>query len=44
MNCKVELDLSWSKDCVLIAHHNTITGVNVMITVNDVLQLLMIIA
>ena len=43
MNCKVELDLSWSQDCVLIAHHNNITGVNFMITVNDVLQLLMII-
>ena len=32
MNCKVEFDLSWTKDCVLIDYHNTITGVTFMIT------------
>ena len=24
--CKIELDLSWTKDCVLIEHHDNITG------------------
>ena len=32
INCEVELDLSWTKDCVLIEHCNNITGVNFMIT------------
>ena len=32
INCETELDLSWTKDCVLIEHHNNITGVNFMIT------------
>ena len=32
INCEIELDLSWAKDCVLIEHHNKITGVNFMIT------------
>ena len=32
MNCEVELDLSWTKDCVMKEHHNNITGVNFMIT------------
>ena len=31
-NCETELDLLWKKDCVLIEHHSTITGVNFMIT------------
>ena len=31
-NCKVELDLSWTKDCVLIEHHNNITEVKFVIT------------
>ena len=31
MNCEVELDLSQTKDCILIEHHN-ITGVDLMIT------------
>ena len=26
MNCEIELDLSWTKDCVLIENHNSITG------------------
>ena len=26
-NCEVELDLSWTKDCAFIKHHNNITGV-----------------
>ena len=26
INCEIELDLSWTKDCVLIEHHNSITG------------------
>ena len=28
----MKLDLSWTKDCVLIEHHNNITGVNFMVT------------
>ena len=32
LNCEIEFDLSWTKDCVLIEHHNIITGVNSMIT------------
>ena len=30
-NCGIELDLSWKKDCILIEHHNNITGANFMI-------------
>ena len=26
VNCEIELDLSWAKDCVLSQHHNNITG------------------
>ena len=26
VNCELELDLSWIKDCILIQHHNHITG------------------
>ena len=26
INCEVELDLSWAKDCVLVEHNNSITG------------------
>ena len=32
MNCKVEHDLSLTKDSVSIKHHNNKTGVNVVIT------------
>ena len=32
INCEIELDLSWTKDCVLIEHHDNISGVNSMIT------------
>ena len=32
INYKMELDLLWTKDCVLIQHHNNITGTNIMIT------------
>ena len=32
INSEIELDLSWTKDCVLIEHYNNITGVNFMIT------------
>ena len=32
VNCEVELDLLWTKDCVLIIHHNNITWVYFMIT------------
>ena len=32
INCEIELDLSWTKDRVLIEHHNNITGLNFMIT------------
>ena len=31
INCEIELDLSWAKDCVLIEHHNNITEANFMI-------------
>ena len=26
INCEIELDLSWTKDCVLPEHHNSTTG------------------
>ena len=32
INCEIELDLSWTKNCVLTEHHNNITGVNFLIT------------
>ena len=32
INCKIELDLSWTKDCVLIEQNNNITGVNFVTT------------
>ena len=32
INCKIELDLTWTKDCVLIKDHNNITGVIFIIT------------
>ena len=32
INCEIELDLSWTKDCVLMLHHDNITGINFMIT------------
>ena len=32
MNCEIEVDLSRRKDCVLIEHHNNVTGAHVMIT------------
>ena len=32
VNCEIEFDLSWTKDCVLIEHHNSITGVSFVIT------------
>ena len=32
INFEVELDFFWTKDCVLVEHHNSITGVNFMIT------------
>ena len=28
VNCEIELDLSWTKDCVLIEQNNNVTGVN----------------
>ena len=31
ISCEVELDLLWTKECVLTEHHNKITGVNLMI-------------
>ena len=31
MNCELELDLSWTKDCVLIADVPNVTGVKFMI-------------
>ena len=32
INCKIELDLSWTKYCVLIEQNNNITGINFVIT------------
>ena len=32
VNCEIELDLTWTKDCVLIKDHNNITGVIFIIT------------
>ena len=32
LNCEIELEISWTKDCVLIQYHNNITGTNFMIT------------
>ena len=34
INCEIEFDLSCTKECVLIEHHNNITGVNVIIASN----------
>ena len=34
INCAIEFDLSCTKDCVQIEHHNNIRGVNVMIASN----------
>ena len=31
-NCEIELDLSWTKDYVLIEFHDNVTGINFMIT------------
>ena len=33
IKCEIELTLSWTEDCVLIEHYNTIIGVNVMISI-----------
>ena len=33
INCEVELDLNWSKNCIFIEHHNNIT--NVGFTINS---------
>ena len=35
MNCEVKIDVLWTRDCMLIAHHNNIAGVNFMITMID---------
>ena len=35
MNWEVELDLSWTKACILIAHDNNITGTNFMVALVD---------
>ena len=32
MKCEAELDLSWTKDCVLMKHHDNRIGANFMIT------------
>ena len=32
MNCEVELDLLWTRDYILVKHHNNITEVNFIIT------------
>ena len=32
INCEVEFDLSWTKDCALMEHHNNITNVYFNIT------------
>ena len=35
MNCKVEIDVLWTRDCMLIAHHNNTAGVHFMIMIDD---------
>ena len=32
INCEIEFDLAWAKDCVLIEHHSNIARTNFMIT------------
>ena len=32
INCEIELDLSWTKDCVLIEQNNNITSANFVLT------------
>ena len=32
LNCEVQLDSTWTKDCVLIEHHNNIKKANFMTT------------
>ena len=32
MKCEVELDLLWTRDYILVKHHNNITEVNFIIT------------
>ena len=32
INCEIELDLTWSKDCVMIENLSNVRGVNFMIT------------
>ena len=32
INCEIELDMSWTRDCVLTESNNNITGVNFVIT------------
>ena len=33
INCEIELDILWKKDCLLIEFLDNITGVNFMITI-----------
>ena len=33
INCEIELDLLWTKDCLLTKNLDNITGVNFMITI-----------
>ena len=33
MNCEIDLDLSWTKDCLLIDHHNDIKYANFKISI-----------
>ena len=40
-NCEIELDLSRTKECVLVKHHNNLTGVNFMIIYVPVVTLSM---
>ena len=28
INCEVDLDFSWTKDCILVGHNNNITGID----------------
>ena len=32
INCETKIDLTWKTYCILLEHHNNITGVNFMIT------------
>ena len=36
INCKIKLNLSWTKECTLIEQNNNTTGVNFMIAITKI--------